>query len=332
VKVETGSEARPEDDIVIWRDVRDDQSVAPVNMGIYDIWITGEIILPDTEDPSVPTGLASSSITADGFTLTWDASTDDTAVTGYDVRIDGGTAETVAATPRSYTFSGLTAETLYTAEVRARDAAENVSAYASLAETTAAEEPPSGDFSIYGASAPTGTWTLETDGTPSIVFGRGFYKFNSGDATNGLPNGRVVGGRVWIPVGATGLPTEVTFTLFGPDADLDSTVIQTKVVDMAEATAGSWVEGLFDTPQAMGSDGAVWVVAAQFTGGTAGKYVFGTGARPDSDAVVSLSGKNFAWAEDGPLSAPFEVGTNGSTAAGSSTAGYGVDILVDAGV
>jgi hypothetical protein len=88
---------------------------------------------------------------------------------------------------------------------------------------------------------------------------------------------------------------------------------------------------MFDTPQSMGSDGAVWVVAAQFTGGTAGKYVFGTDTRPDGDAVVSLSGKHIAWMEAEVLSSPFRIGT-GAPGSGGVTASYGVDILVDAGV
>ena len=100
------------------------------------------------------------------------------------------------------------------------------------------EPPPSEAFSVYGAAAPTGSWSLGTDGTPYIVFGRGFYTFDSSDPTNGLPNGRVVGGRVWIPAGATGLPTEATFYLFGPAEDFDGSPVQTKVVDLAGVAAG----------------------------------------------------------------------------------------------
>ena len=337
VEVTTGTEERPEDaTLVFWLDLREDRTENPDNMGAQDLRILGTVVVPDTENPTAPSGLGTSSITETGFTLSWAASTDNVAVTGYAVRIDGGTAETVAISPRTYEFTDLTADTTYTDEVRARDAAGNLSAYASLDETTSAGSGPSSAYSIYGASAPTGSWTLSTDGTPYIVTGRGFYKFSSSDPTNGLPNGRVVGGRAWLPVGATGLPTEATFTLYGPNADLGTAAVQTKVVSLSGATAGSWVEGIFDTPQAFGSDGDVWIIGVRFTGGSdAGKYVFGTGTRSTNEAVVSLGGKKIAWSEaSGPnvnLSSRYKISTGSPGNPGDQTQSYGVDILVDAG-
>lgn len=333
VTVETGSEPRPVTNAgVIWFDTRADQSTAPTNMSDMDMWVTGSGA--DTTDPTVPTGLASSAITDTSFTVTWNAGTDNVAVTGYDVRVNGGAATTVPATPRTRDFTGLTASTAYTVEIRSRDAAGNVSAYVPIVVTTSGAAAPT--FSVFGASAPTGSWTLGTDGTPSITFARGFYKFNSSDPTNGLPNGRVVGGRVWIPVGATGIPTEATFYLFGPNANLESAPVQTKVVSMVGVTAGSWVQATFDTPQSMGADATVWLIGVRFTGASdAGKYVFGTATRPNADAVLSTSGKNFAWAEQSgalaALSSQFRIGTGSATTPAEQTQSYGVDVLVDAG-
>lgn len=84
----------------------------------------------DTTPPSIPTGLASSAITDSGFTLSWTASTDDTAVTGYEVFIDGVSQGTTASL--SFNVTGLSGFTDYGATVRAYDAVPNYSAQSAL--------------------------------------------------------------------------------------------------------------------------------------------------------------------------------------------------------
>ncbi|MEV8034422.1 glycoside hydrolase family 6 protein [Streptomyces sp. NPDC086182] len=91
----------------------------------------------DTQAPTVPGGLAVSSTTSNSATLSWSASTDNTAVTGYDVYRDG--TKVGSATTTSYTDSGLAASTTYAYTVKAKDAAGNVSASsASVSATTKA--------------------------------------------------------------------------------------------------------------------------------------------------------------------------------------------------
>jgi len=193
------------------------------------------------------------------------------------------------------------------------------------------EEPPADGISIYGAAAPEGTWTLGTGEVPYITFGRGFYKFNSADPTNGLPDASIIGARAWLPDGASGLPTEVTFYLFDSIADVDAfTPAQTKVVSLAGATAGTWVEGIFDASTSMAADAQMWYVGARFTGGDAGKYVFATDARSTNDAFVSTSGKHIAWTERVPGNrfSWYKVGTATSAEPSEMASTYGVDILV----
>ncbi|MEU7336452.1 glycoside hydrolase family 6 protein [Streptomyces sp. NPDC007074] len=88
----------------------------------------------DTQAPTVPGGLAVGSTTSSGATLSWSASTDNTAVTGYDVYRNGTKVGTVTTT--SYTDSGLAASTTYTYTVRAKDAAGNVSAASTAVSAT----------------------------------------------------------------------------------------------------------------------------------------------------------------------------------------------------
>ncbi|NJK87033.1 MAG: fibronectin type III domain-containing protein, partial [Bacteroidales bacterium] len=80
----------------------------------------------DTQAPTVPTGLASSSVAQTSFTLSWTASTDNVGVTAYEVFKGGVSVGTTASTTMNIT--GLTCGTAYSMTVKARDAAGNTSA------------------------------------------------------------------------------------------------------------------------------------------------------------------------------------------------------------
>ncbi|MFI9593199.1 glycosyl hydrolase family 18 protein [Nonomuraea sp. NPDC052265] len=80
----------------------------------------------DTTAPSVPGNLRSTGVTNTSVALAWDASTDNVAVTGYEVYRGGTLVTTVTGT--TYNDTGLTAGTAYSYTVRARDAAGNRSA------------------------------------------------------------------------------------------------------------------------------------------------------------------------------------------------------------
>lgn len=89
---------------------------------------------PDTDPPSVPNGLASSSVTSSSFDVSWNASTDNVGVTGYTVFLDGASQGTTAGT--SWSFTGLSASTSYDVTVNAFDAAGNTSAQSSALTVT----------------------------------------------------------------------------------------------------------------------------------------------------------------------------------------------------
>ncbi|MFF4542523.1 glycoside hydrolase family 6 protein [Streptomyces aureus] len=88
----------------------------------------------DTQAPTVPGGLTVGSTTSSSAALSWTASTDNTAVTGYDVYRDG--TKVGSATGTSYTDSGLAASTTYSYTVKAKDAAGNVSAASTAVSAT----------------------------------------------------------------------------------------------------------------------------------------------------------------------------------------------------
>ena len=80
---------------------------------------------PDTTAPTAPT-LSASGTTQTTTNLSWSGATDNVAVTGYDVLRNGALiGSTTTAT--TFAVTGLTASTAYTFNVRAKDAAGNVS-------------------------------------------------------------------------------------------------------------------------------------------------------------------------------------------------------------
>ena len=80
----------------------------------------------DTTAPSVPNNVYITFITGTSFQVNWTASTDNTAVTSYDVYIDG--VLNGAANGTNYTVSGLTISTDYSVRILAKDSANNQSA------------------------------------------------------------------------------------------------------------------------------------------------------------------------------------------------------------
>ena len=98
----------------------------------------------DTVKPSVPGNVVvpEASITQTGATITWEASTDNVAVTGYNVYMNDTKVNATPVTVTTYNLTGLTAGTEYTVTVTAVDAAGNESAGSDQATftTLAADE------------------------------------------------------------------------------------------------------------------------------------------------------------------------------------------------
>ena len=82
----------------------------------------------DTEAPSVPTAVVAADITQTTAKVTWDASTDNVGVAGYNVYVNEAKVNASPVTVTEYDLTGLTEATEYTVRVTAVDAAENESA------------------------------------------------------------------------------------------------------------------------------------------------------------------------------------------------------------
>ena len=89
---------------------------------------------PDTTSPSVPFGLSATAISSSQINLSWTASADNVAVTGY--KIYRGGVQIGTSVTNNYSDLGLSASTNYSYTVSAYDAAGNNSAQSSSANAT----------------------------------------------------------------------------------------------------------------------------------------------------------------------------------------------------
>jgi PKD repeat protein len=103
-------------------------------------WAVTVNAAPDVTPPSVPANLLAAAVSHDQVDLSWDASSDDVGVAGYDVFRDGVVVATVTGT--SHSDAGLSAETTYMYEVEAFDAAGNRSGKSAPASVTTPAAPP----------------------------------------------------------------------------------------------------------------------------------------------------------------------------------------------
>jgi chitodextrinase len=109
----------------------------------------------DTTPPSPPTNFAASNVTKTDLTLTWNASSDNVAVSGYDVYRNG--TKMASVTSISSAQGGLTCGTSYWFGVEALDAAGNRSTRVNVnATTTSCAPPPPPSGTVWPSSFFTG--------------------------------------------------------------------------------------------------------------------------------------------------------------------------------
>jgi len=145
------------------RDAAGNESAPSANVNVTTL------AAPDTQVPSVPGNLQGTAISPNRMDLTWNASSDNVGVSGYEVRRDGVLIASPAGTTHGDT--GLTANTAYVYTVAARDAAGNTSAEsgAIMVSTLASPdtEAPSTPAVLQGSSASTTSvslnWSASTD-------------------------------------------------------------------------------------------------------------------------------------------------------------------------
>jgi len=112
----------------------------------------------DSEAPTSPTNLTVSNITQNSLTLTWTASADNVAVTGYEVYL-GTTLLNGNVSATTYNVTGLNCNTGYSFTVKAKDAAGNISATSNTANATTLACPPTPTGTIIYDDAIGSSWS-----------------------------------------------------------------------------------------------------------------------------------------------------------------------------
>ena len=148
----------------------------------------------DTTAPSVPSGLSVIGTTETSTTLSWNASSDNVGVTGFDIFVNGSLNGSSSTT--SYGINGLSVNTTYSLTVRAKDAAGNTSAQSSgLNITTPDLTAPSAvaGLSASGTTQTTTTlsWSASSDNVG--VAGYDIYVNGSLDGNSGSTSYAVSG-------------------------------------------------------------------------------------------------------------------------------------------
>ncbi|MBP1999622.1 chitinase [Paenibacillus shirakamiensis] len=198
----------------------------------------------DTVAPTAPGSLTVSAKTSTTATLTWTASTDNVAVTGYDVYKGTTLATSVAGNVLTASVSGLTPSTAYTFTVKAKDGAGNTSGASSAATVTT--DAPSSDKTA--PSVPTGltvssknqtsitlTWTASTDNVG--VTGYDVYKGTTLAAS-------VSGTSLTSVISGLTANTAYTFTVVAKDAAGNASAassVLSVTTDSAAPAAPAWV-------------------------------------------------------------------------------------------
>ena len=181
---------------------------APPASGTYDRWsyspASGVFVLvnsmdsnvytlrlsesDDNEPPTVPNGLTASNISSNEINLGWNASADNTGVTGYEIYRDGSL---IGSSPtNSYQDTNLSPSTTYTYTVSAYDAAGNISnpSNAITVTTLSASEEQITSFQL----------TSQISGDLPFTVGLGFRKGDiSGVPVLDIPDSQVIVKKRW---------------------------------------------------------------------------------------------------------------------------------------
>ncbi len=238
---------------------------------------------PDVDAPTTPTGFAKTSSTQTAISVSWSASTDNTAVTSYRTYRDDATAGNPTGT--TYTFTGLTCGTSYPLAVDAADAAGNRSAKATITastnacpDTTAPAAPTGLATAAIGQTTISVSWTAATDNVAVTSYGT--YR-------NAAPAGNPTGTSYTF----TGLTCGTSYTLSVDAADAagnrsaqTSITAATATCPLPDTQAPATPGNFRSTGQSTTSVSLAWNAATDDTG------VTGYGVYRNGNLIASPTG------------------------------------------
>ncbi|HET6289392.1 MAG TPA: fibronectin type III domain-containing protein, partial [Amycolatopsis sp.] len=204
--------------------------------------------VPDTEAPGVPAGLTAADVTQSSVALSWNASSDNVGVVGYDVYNGATLVKTVAGT--TATVDGLAPGTEYSFTVVAKDAAGNASA-PSAAVTAKTQAAPDTQAPVApGDPRSTGTtrtsvslaWDVSTDNVGVTGY----------DVYNGATLVKSVTGTS-VTVDGLAADTEYSFTVVAKDAAGNMSTPSAAITVRTQAAPDTEAPGVPANPRSTGT-------------------------------------------------------------------------------
>jgi chitodextrinase len=273
----------------------------------------------DTTAPSVPQGLNATAASTTQINLSWSASTDNVAVTGY--KVYRGGVQVGTATGTTFASTGLTANTAYTHTVAAYDAAGNTSAQSaaasattqSAADTTAPSVPQGLNATAASTTQINLAWTASTDNVG--VTGYKVYR-----------NGSQVGTVAGTSYSSTGLAANTTYshTVAAYDAagnnSAQSAAASATTQSSADTAAPSVPQGLNATAASASRIDLTWAASTDNVGVT-GYTVYRNGASVGTSVATNYADTGLAASTTYTYTvAAYDAAGNGSAQSASRSA------------
>lgn len=237
-----------------------------------NIWTVVVKADSDITPPSVPVNLTMDGRSATVVDMSWDASTDDTAVTGYHVYRNGALVGSVMGT--TYSVSGLAPNTAYNLTVSAYDAATNESSQSSpLVVTTLADtSPPSVPTNLHQTGQSTSSVTIAWNASSDNV---GVTAYNI------YRNGSLIKTQAGTTYTDTGLAvySGYVYTITARDAANNGSNISSQLVASTaqDITPPSVPDNIRETAQTITSVTLAWDASTDDVG-VAGYHVYRNGS------------------------------------------------------
>ncbi len=200
---------------------------------------------PDTEAPSVPTGVSAVAASASLVNVAWSAATDNVAVTSYDVVRDGTVIASVSGATLSYADATVVPSTTYSYRIVARDLAANQSAPSTPASVTTPTMIAFVAVEDTYTAAGTGNTnfgtatTLLADTSPAQ---RAYVKFVATGITGAVRTATV---RLWVTDSTSNAPQIATTTSAWTESTLtwnNQPAPGTVVGDLASVSTNTFIE------------------------------------------------------------------------------------------